>query len=105
MSFQNYDSFQGQQPTEEGNAPGAGGAQQQQPQMGQPIESAAGQFQGQNMGAPGSAGADQQGGDSKTTLWYAFFSAVLPATGYGGYTESGGQGRYIWMRSFYQSES
>ena len=74
MSFQNYDSFQGQQPTEEGNAPGAGGAQQQQPQMGQPIESAAGQFQGQNMGVPGSAGADQQGGDSKTTLWYAFFS-------------------------------
>ncbi|OCK95299.1 mRNA binding post-transcriptional regulator [Cenococcum geophilum 1.58] len=69
MSFQNYDSFQGQQPTEEGNAPGAGGAQQQQPQMGQPIESAAGQFQGQNMGVPGSAGADQQGGDSKTTLW------------------------------------
>jgi hypothetical protein len=80
MSFQNYDSFQGQQPTEEGNAPGAGGAQQQQPQMGQPIESAAGQFQGQNMGVPGSAGADQQGGDSKTTLWYALFSAVLAGT-------------------------
>src|SRR5947209_1770508 len=71
MSFQNYDQFQGQQPTVDANAPGDAGAQQQQPQMGQPIESAAGQFQGGNMGAPGSAGDQQPGGESKTTLWYA----------------------------------
>ncbi|OCK84533.1 RNA-binding domain-containing protein [Lepidopterella palustris CBS 459.81] len=68
MSYQNYDQFQGQQPTEEGNAPGAAAAQQQQqPQLGQPIENASGQFQGGNMGAQGQAGGD--GGDSKTTLW------------------------------------
>ena len=93
MSFQNYDSFQGQQPTEEGNAPGAGGAQQQQPQMGQPIESAAGQFQGQNMGVPGSAGADQQGGDSKTTLWYALFFFGSPSSDWiqGGTQSLGGK--------------
>jgi hypothetical protein len=71
MSFQNYDSFQGQgQPTEEGGAPsGASAQQQQQPQMGQPIENSQAQFQGGNMGAPGSAGGEQSG-DSKTTLWY-----------------------------------
>ncbi|KAF2493977.1 RNA-binding domain-containing protein [Lophium mytilinum] len=69
MSFQNYDSFQGQQPTEEGGAPGGAGPQQQQqqPQMGQPIENSQAQFQGGNMGAPGSAGGEQSG-DSKTTL-------------------------------------
>jgi len=72
MSFQNYgDSFQGQQPNEEGGAPGTAGAQQQQPPMGQPMETPTGQFpQGGNGSAPGaSPSAQAPGGDSKTTLW------------------------------------
>lgn len=68
MSFPNYDSFP-QQGAEDGGAPGAPGGQQQQGQMGQPIESAAGQFPGGNMGAPGGGPGPQQGGDAKTTLW------------------------------------
>ncbi|KAF2476137.1 RNA-binding domain-containing protein [Lindgomyces ingoldianus] len=69
MSFQNYDSFQGNAAGEQPGAPGGAGAPAQQPDMGQPIESAAGGFQGANMGAPGGAGPGQQGGDAKTTLW------------------------------------
>ncbi|GAB7356062.1 hypothetical protein MBLNU459_g6679t1 [Dothideomycetes sp. NU459] len=70
MSFQNFgDSFQGQQNPEEGGAPGAAGAQPQQPQMGQPMDAQPGQFQGTPGGAPGSAPPQQQGGDAKTTLW------------------------------------
>ena len=69
MSFQNYDSFQGQTPADPAGAPGGAGAPAQQPDMGQPIESAAGGFPGGNMGAPGVAGAEQAGTDAKTTLW------------------------------------
>ncbi|KAF2174904.1 mRNA binding post-transcriptional regulator [Zopfia rhizophila CBS 207.26] len=69
MSFQNYDSFQGQQPTEQTGAPGGAGAPTQQSEMAQPIEGGAGQFQGGNMGAPGGNGPEQQGTDAKTTLW------------------------------------
>lgn len=76
MSFPNYgDSFQGQQPSEEGGQ-GAAGAQPQQPPMGQPMETSAdgqfqgGQFQGGNGGAPGtSPTGGPPSGDSKTTLW------------------------------------
>ncbi|KAJ9668406.1 hypothetical protein H2201_001454 [Coniosporium apollinis] len=68
MSFQSYDTFQGQQGGEDTGTPGGAGVQQQQG-MGQPIESTAGQYQGGNMGgAPGGP----QGGDSKTTLCVSF---------------------------------
>lgn len=69
MSFQSYDTFQGQQGGEDTGTPGGAGVQQQQG-MGQPIESTAGQYQGGNMGgAPGGP----QGSDSKTTLWYVIY--------------------------------
>ncbi|KAF2139989.1 uncharacterized protein K452DRAFT_310351 [Aplosporella prunicola CBS 121167] len=70
MSFPYDNSFQGQPGAEDANAQGVAAAQQQ-PQIGQPIESAAGQFQGANMpvGGPAPAPGPQQGGDSKTTLW------------------------------------
>lgn len=70
MSFTNYDTFQGPPPAEDAGAPGAGGPPPQQPQMGQPMENATGQFPGPNAGAPGAPGGDQPGPDSKTTLWY-----------------------------------
>lgn len=75
MSYQTYETYQGQPPTEETGAPGAAAGQPQQPQMGQPMESNGGQFQPPNAGPPsGPPGAgpnpgDQPGGDSKTTLW------------------------------------
>ncbi|KAF2458274.1 mRNA binding post-transcriptional regulator [Lineolata rhizophorae] len=65
MSFPTYDGFQGQKP-EDGTAPVAPGAQQ--PQVGQPIESAAQSFQGNTPGAPASAGGEG-GAENKTTLW------------------------------------
>lgn len=68
MSFPNYEAFQGQSGTEEGN--GAPGMQQPQGQMGQPTGNSPGQYQGGGQGMPpGAAGVDQQSGDSKTTLW------------------------------------
>jgi len=72
MSFQNYgDSFQGQQPSEEGGAPGNGAPQPQQTPMGQQMDNGSGQFPPQaGQGAPGTAGPPSQGsGDAKTTLW------------------------------------
>ncbi|KAI9722152.1 MAG: hypothetical protein M1828_004834 [Chrysothrix sp. TS-e1954] len=92
MSFPNYESYQGQQGSEE--APGGGPNMQpqqnqmgQQPPMGQqnpmmqqipmgpqtPMgqQSAGspGPFSGGNGAPPGSAGGQQPGGDPKTTLW------------------------------------
>lgn len=70
MSFPYDNSFQGQPGADDSNAQGVAGGQPQ-PQMGQPIESAAGQFQGGNMpvGAPNAA-QPGPGGEAKTTLWY-----------------------------------
>ncbi|KAK8163879.1 mRNA binding post-transcriptional regulator [Phyllosticta citrichinensis] len=69
MSFPYDNSFQGQPGADDSNAQGVAGGQPQ-PQMGQPIESAAGQFQGGNMpvGAPNAA-QPGPGGEAKTTLW------------------------------------
>lgn len=83
MSFPYDNSFQGQPGAEDANAQGVAGGQQQ-PQMGQPIESAAGQFQGGNMpGVAPSSGPGSQGpGESKTTLWYVCASTwSLPPLG------------------------
>jgi hypothetical protein len=69
MSFQNYDGFQGQGQVPEQTGP----PPQQQPDMGQQINSNGGGFppanMGANMGVPGQGGPEQQGGDAKTTLW------------------------------------
>ena len=74
MSFQNYDSFQNQQGQQDTGGAGLGGPPQQDPAMGgQMPENAGQQFQGGNGGDPGSAGS-QQGGDTKTTLWYVVLS-------------------------------
>lgn len=74
MSYPNYEQFPGAQGHEDGSAPTVTGGPTQ-PQIGQPIESTAGQFQGGNMGVPNSTGAPQQTGDgAKTTLWYDFAS-------------------------------
>jgi hypothetical protein len=78
MSFQNYDSYPGQQPADEGGAPGAGVPQPQQPPMGQPIDNGAPQFQGPPAGGPGS---DQQGAETKTTLWYGMPSLCIGISG------------------------
>jgi len=70
MSYPNYDQFPGAQGHEDGSAPGATGGPTQ-PQIGQPIESTAGQFQGGTMGVPSAAAGPQQTADgAKTTLWY-----------------------------------
>jgi len=87
MSFQNYgEPFQGQQPTEDGGAPGTAPPQPQQPPMGQQMGQPMGQQMGQQMGQPmgqqmdSMSGQFPQGGDSdqgqagpgtdpKTTLW------------------------------------
>ena len=72
MSYPNYEQFPGAQNHEDGSAPGATGGPTQ-PQMGQPIESTAGQFQAGAMGVPNAAAGPQQTGDgAKTTLWYEF---------------------------------
>lgn len=68
MSFNNFDGFPGQGAPEQTGAPG-GAPPQQQGDMGQPIESAAGGFPTGNVGAPGQAADGGPGGDSKTTLW------------------------------------
>lgn len=72
MSFQNYDSFQGQPPPEANNgAPGTQGAEEQQQQFAQPMDASAGQFPpGGNGGPPGTSpsGPPTDGG-AKTTLW------------------------------------
>ena len=95
MSFPNYDAFQGQQHSEDPASSGATGAQNQQNPMTQAPGSSPAPFQGGNGGQSGSAGGDQQGGDSKTTLWYDYFifiqntisilsatSSSLPSGGY-----------------------
>ena len=70
MSFPNYEPFQNQQGQQDASSVGLGGPQQQENAMGGQIpENAGQQFQGGNGGDPGSAGS-QQGGDTKTTLWY-----------------------------------
>lgn len=64
MSFQNYESFQGQPTGEQAGAPAP------QPDMGQPMDTSAPGFPAANMGAQG--GAPQEGsqdGSGKTTLW------------------------------------
>lgn len=85
MSYNNYESFQGQPTGEQPGAPGGNGAPAQQPEMGQMQQQQMGQQQmgqqqmGQPMdtsggGFPGPMAAqggpqDQQHGNSKTTLW------------------------------------
>jgi hypothetical protein len=68
MSYNNMQQFPGQQGAEDGAA-AAGGAPPTQPQMGQPIESTAGQFAANNMGAPTPTGSAPHGDGQKTTLW------------------------------------
>ena len=66
MSFQNYDSFQGQPGQQD---PGAGAPPQQDTGMGGTMPDPTGQqYPGGNGGDPGSAGG-QPGPDNKTTLW------------------------------------
>lgn len=70
MSFQNYEPFQNQQGQQDAGGAGLGAPPPQDSAMGgQMPENAGQQFQGGNGGDPGSAGS-QQGGDTKTTLWY-----------------------------------
>lgn len=72
MSFPNYDSFNNQQGQQEPGGAGPGAPQQQDtPMVGQHPDNAQGQFQPGNPGDPGAAGGPQQGGEAKTTLWYA----------------------------------
>ncbi len=72
MSFQNYDSFNNQQGQQEAGGPGPGAPQQQDtPMVGQHPDNSQAQFQAGNPGDPGAAGGPQQGGEAKTTLWYA----------------------------------
>ena len=69
MSFQNYDSFQGQPGQQDPGNAGPGVPQQQENPMGsQQMDNSPVPFQGGNIGEPGSAGG-HQGGDAKTTLW------------------------------------
>lgn len=75
MSYANFgDSYQGQQPAEDGGAPGTTPAQPQHQQIGQhPDPSQGGSFPPHDLaaqGAPGSAQPEQGGeNDPKTTLW------------------------------------
>ncbi len=72
MSFQNYDSFNNQQVQQEAGGPGPGAPQQQDaPMVGQHPDNPQAQFQPGNPGDPSAAGGPQQGGEAKTTLWYA----------------------------------
>jgi hypothetical protein len=68
MSFNNYDSFQGQPSGEQPGAPGGNGAPPQEGGFGQPIDNGSGGLPGGNIGAPG-GGQGQQGSEGKTTLW------------------------------------
>lgn len=61
-----YGGFQGQPGAENSGVPDMS---QQQQQMGQPIESAAGGFPSGGMPPQGQPG-ESQGGENKTTLWY-----------------------------------
>lgn len=80
MSFPSYgEPFQGQQPTEDGGAPGTAPSQQpQQPPMSQPMGQQMGQPMGQQMesmqgqfpqGGDSEQGQAGPGTDPKTTLW------------------------------------
>lgn len=74
MSFQNYDSFNNQQGQQDAGGAGPGAPQQQDTAMvGQHPDNSQAQFQAGNSGDPGAAGGPQQGGEAKTTLWYAIF--------------------------------
>lgn len=59
-----YGAFQGQPGAENTGAPDMS---QQQPQMGQPMDTSAGGFPSGGMATPGQPG--DQGGENKTTLW------------------------------------
>ena len=67
--FGDFNTFQGQPAADESGAPNATGGAQQQAQMGQPIESASGQFPSATMGGPAPTAGSPQGSQSKTTLW------------------------------------
>ena len=71
MSFQPYDNFPNQQGGQDAGGPGSGGPPPQDAQMGGQMPDNGAQYQGGNGGDPGSAGGQSQGGDAKTTLWYA----------------------------------
>ena len=69
MSYPYEGQFPGPTGPEDGATPGAAGGPAPT-QMGQPIQSAAGQFQGSDMTVPNSAGPQSTGdGSAKTTLW------------------------------------
>jgi len=70
MSYPYEGQFPGPTGPEDGATPGAAGGPASS-QMGQPIQSAAGQFQAGDMAVPNSAGGPQPAGDgsAKTTLW------------------------------------
>lgn len=77
MSF-SYESFQAQQPQQDGSGSRPGAPPEQDATMGGQIpDSSVQQFQGGNGGDPVSAGGQREGGDAKTTLWYVF-PALLP---------------------------
>lgn len=70
MSFP-YDTFQAQQPQQDGSGTRPGAPPEQDTTMGgQMPDNSAQQFQGGNGGDPVSAGGQREGGDAKTTLWY-----------------------------------
>ena len=80
MSYQNYESFQGQPGQQDAGGPVSGVPQQQDTAMsGQMPETPGAPFQGGNTGDPGSAGGQQPGGDAKTTLWYVILTTPTAA--------------------------
>jgi len=70
MSYPYEGQFPGPTGPEDSTTPGAAGGPAPT-QMGQPIQSTAGQFQAGDMTVPNSAGGPQSAGDgaAKTTLW------------------------------------
>lgn len=70
MSF-SYETFQAQQPQQDGSGSRPGAPPEQDATMGGQIpDNSVQQFQGGNGGDPVSAGGQREGGDAKTTLWY-----------------------------------
>ncbi len=74
MSYPNYESFPGQQGSDEAGGAGVGSVQPPQNPMVQQPGNSPGPYQGGNAGPPGTSG---EGGDSKTTLWFALLHTFV----------------------------
>lgn len=84
MSYPNYEAFPGQQVSDEVGGAGVGIAQPPQNPMVQQQMNSPGPYQGGNNGPQGSSA---EGGDSKTTLWFALLHTfVQQAASLGGST-------------------